>query len=82
MFLTTLQVLACAPSNLAVDNLVERLAAAKVRVVRVGHPARATPLTQRYTLDCLMHHRFVDFCAGKLNGKSGVECISFCFCDC
>ncbi|ROT69945.1 putative DNA-binding protein SMUBP-2 [Penaeus vannamei] len=50
------KVLACAPSNLAVDNLVERLAAAKVRVVRVGHPARATPLTQRYTLDCLMHH--------------------------
>ncbi|XP_047483924.1 DNA-binding protein SMUBP-2-like [Penaeus chinensis] len=50
------KVLACAPSNLAVDNLVERLAAAKVRVVRVGHPARATALTQRYTLDCLMHH--------------------------
>ncbi|CAL4117470.1 unnamed protein product, partial [Meganyctiphanes norvegica] len=50
------KVLACAPSNLAVDNLVERLAAVGVRVVRIGHPARATELTQRHTLDALMHH--------------------------
>lgn len=39
------RVLACAASNVAVDNLVERLAAAdgKMQLVRVGHPARLLP---------------------------------------
>mmetsp|Transcript_21345 Transcript_21345/g.63970 ORF Transcript_21345/g.63970 Transcript_21345/m.63970 type:complete len:157 (+) Transcript_21345:1219-1689(+) len=41
------RVLAVAASNIAVDNLVERLAAgtgaAKLRVVRMGHPARLLP---------------------------------------
>ncbi|KAK8384380.1 hypothetical protein O3P69_009288 [Scylla paramamosain] len=50
------KVLVCAPSNLAVDNLVERLAAAKVRLVRLGHPARVTALTQRHTLDAILHN--------------------------
>ena len=36
------KVLACAPSNIAVDNIIERLAAAEpgLRIVRIGHPAR------------------------------------------
>ncbi|KAK7023360.1 DNA-binding protein SMUBP-2 [Halocaridina rubra] len=50
------KILACAPSNLAVDNLVERLSATGVRVVRIGHPARVTPLTLKHTLDALLHH--------------------------
>ncbi|KAK4317794.1 hypothetical protein Pmani_011149 [Petrolisthes manimaculis] len=55
------KVLACAPSNLAVDNIVERLAVGRertgegIRIVRIGHPARATSLTQQYTLDALVH---------------------------
>ena len=40
-----MQVLAAAASNVAVDNLVERLTAAdpKLVVVRAGHPARLLP---------------------------------------
>ena len=48
------QVLACAPSNIAVDNLVERLAASKTRVVRLGHPARLLHTIQRYSLDAIL----------------------------
>jgi len=45
------KVLACAPSNLAVDNLLERLVRAGERVVRLGHPARVLPALQAHTLD-------------------------------
>jgi ATP-dependent RNA/DNA helicase IGHMBP2 len=45
------QVLAAAPSNLAVDNLVERLAKAGVDAVRVGHPARVLPSVLEHTLE-------------------------------
>lgn len=36
------KVLACAPSNIAVDNIIERLHKLnpKLRIVRIGHPAR------------------------------------------
>ncbi|TMA13766.1 MAG: IGHMBP2 family helicase [Deltaproteobacteria bacterium] len=45
------KVLAAAPSNLAVDNLVERLVAAGIDAVRVGHPARVLPAVIEHTLD-------------------------------
>ena len=45
------RVLAAAPSNLAVDNLVERLVEIGVDVVRVGHPARVLPAVVEHTLD-------------------------------
>lgn len=48
------QVLACAPSNLAVDNLMERLVAQGERAVRIGHPARVTPGLREHTLDQLV----------------------------
>jgi len=47
-------VLACAPSNLAVDNLLERLVAAGEPVIRVGHPARVLPELRAHTLDALV----------------------------
>jgi ATP-dependent RNA/DNA helicase IGHMBP2 len=48
------KVLACAPSNLAVDNIFERLLAAGERVVRLGHPARVLPELREHTLDLLV----------------------------
>lgn len=45
------RVLCAAPSNLAVDNLVERLAPLGLRLVRVGHPARVLPAVQELTLE-------------------------------
>lgn len=48
------KVLACAPSNLAVDNLLERLVRAGERAIRLGHPARVLPELQEHTLDLLV----------------------------
>jgi len=48
------KVLACAPSNLAVDNLLERLVRAGEKVIRLGHPARVLPELQEHTLDLLV----------------------------
>jgi hypothetical protein len=45
------KILAAAPSNLAVDNLVERLAAAGLDCVRLGHPARVLPALLAHTLE-------------------------------
>jgi len=45
------QVLVCAPSNNAVDLLVEKLSERDVKVLRVGHPARVTEEMLGLTLD-------------------------------
>jgi len=47
-------ILACADSNIAVDNLVEHLVSNGREVVRVGHPARVTPLLREHTLDYIL----------------------------
>ncbi|MFW5999169.1 MAG: IGHMBP2 family helicase [Halanaerobiaceae bacterium] len=44
-------VLATADSNIAVDNMVQRLAASGANVLRVGHPLRVTPVLREHTLD-------------------------------
>ncbi|MFW6269447.1 MAG: IGHMBP2 family helicase [Bacillota bacterium] len=46
-----IDILATADSNIAVDNLVERLAKSGAEVLRVGHPLRVTPLLRQHTLD-------------------------------
>src|SRR5262249_55696809 len=48
------KVLVCAPSNLAVDNLLERLLAAGEHAVRLGHPARVLPQLRDNTLDVMV----------------------------
>jgi superfamily I DNA and/or RNA helicase len=48
------RVLVCAPSNLAVDNLLERLVAFGEKALRLGHPARVLPGLREHTLDLLV----------------------------
>ncbi|XP_049748683.1 DNA-binding protein SMUBP-2 isoform X1 [Elephas maximus indicus] len=48
------KVLCCAPSNVAVDNLVERLAHCEQRVLRLGHPARLLESIQQHSLDAVL----------------------------
>ena len=54
------KVLACAPSNVAVDNLVKKLAEVsgthqrKIRIVRLGHPARVQSMLQKHSLDAII----------------------------
>jgi predicted DNA helicase len=44
------RVLASAPSNIAVDNMVEKLLPANLRIVRMGHPARTLESLRHVTL--------------------------------
>ena len=48
------RILACADSNVAVDNILEKLVESGVKAVRVGHPARVTPLLREHTLDSMI----------------------------
>ena len=45
------RVLACAPSNIAVDNIVERLAERGLKILRMGHPARLLPSVVEHALE-------------------------------
>lgn len=50
----------CAPSNIAVDNLVERLIApeegySRLKMIRLGHPARLLENIQGYSLDSIVN---------------------------
>ena len=55
-----LKVLAVAPSNIAVDNLAEKIAIqhpkqkVPVHLVRVGHPGRMTESVQQYTMEAVV----------------------------
>ena len=48
-----LRVLVCGPSNISVDNIVERLAPHKLPIIRLGHPARLLPSVLNHSLDVL-----------------------------
>ncbi|XP_070198061.1 DNA-binding protein SMUBP-2-like isoform X2 [Littorina saxatilis] len=76
------KVLALAPSNVAVDNLVERLGARHKRIVRIGHPARLLPHIAPYALDAMVAasdqtslaadaRRDLNNLLGQLKGKRG-----------
>ncbi|GFU17552.1 DNA-binding protein SMUBP-2 [Nephila pilipes] len=48
-----LKVLACAPSNVAVDNLVQKLAGYEIKMVRLGHPARISTIARQYCFEAI-----------------------------
>lgn len=48
------KVLVCAPSNLAVDNVLERLVAAGEKALRLGHPARIMEHLRVHSLDYMV----------------------------
>ena len=45
------RVLVCGPSNLSVDNVIERVAKGGVDLLRVGHPAKVLEAVLAHTLD-------------------------------
>ena len=47
------KLLVCGPSNISVDNIVERLAPYKIPMIRLGHPARLLPAVLNHSLDIL-----------------------------
>lgn len=47
------RIIVCGPSNISVDNIVERLAPHKVPMIRLGHPARLLPSVLNHSLDVL-----------------------------
>ncbi len=59
---TEKQVLVCAPSNAAVDLLVEKLLETQVNTLRIGHPARLTENVIENSLDVKIsrHPQFKD----------------------
>ncbi len=64
------KILAAADSNVAVDNLVERLDKIGVHVVRIGHPARVIPSLRRRSLDYLVQAEPDYIKAQKLRQKA------------
>ena len=50
------KILACAPSNTAVDNLLDKLLGLGVQAVRLGHPARVARGLREHSLDLLVEN--------------------------
>lgn len=50
------KILVCAPSNVAVDNILERLVSymPRANLLRIGHPARVNPKILPYCLDAIV----------------------------
>eukprot|EP00126_Sphaerothecum_destruens_P011044 Sdes_comp20847_c0_seq3m17568 len=55
----SVRILACGPSNLSVDNLLEKVfefAGNHLRLVRIGHPARLLPSVVEHSLESLIRN--------------------------
>ncbi|KAJ4414437.1 hypothetical protein N0V82_007944 [Gnomoniopsis sp. IMI 355080] len=53
MIKRNLRILVCGPSNISVDNIVERLSPHKIPILRLGHPARLLPSVLNHSLEVL-----------------------------
>ena len=69
-----------APSNVAVDNLAERLASKGVNIVRIGHPARVAEQVHPYSLDVIVEKqtRIVQDIRAKID-KSRLKLEKLCY---
>lgn len=71
------RVLAAATSNTAVDNMVEKFAAAKLRVVRIGNPAKIDTVAHKYSLEAqveqLTGQKLEDFSSLRQQLKSEMQ---------
>lgn len=49
------RILACAPSNVAVDNMLEKLVSnSSIKAIRLGHPTRMQDSIQNRSLDAVL----------------------------
>lgn len=68
------RVLACAPSNTAVDNLLERLLAIGEPAVRLGHPARISEELRQHSLDAMAEqHEVMHFVRQLMREAEQIE---------
>ncbi len=70
--------LCCAPSNIAVDNLVERLSGAeegfgRLKMIRLGHPARLLESIQEFSLDSMLARTDQYSLANDVKGKRALS---------
>ncbi|GCC51470.1 type III restriction enzyme, res subunit [Chryseotalea sanaruensis] len=74
------QVLVCAPSNAAIDLLVEKLSEQGLNVLRIGHPARVTEQTLSKTLDSrIANHEYYKDLRGMRRKMEELKTLAFKF---
>jgi ATP-dependent RNA/DNA helicase IGHMBP2 len=74
------QVLVCAPSNAAIDLLVEKLSDRGLNVLRIGHPARVTEQSLSKTLDSrIANHEYYKDLRGMRRKMEELKTLAFKF---
>jgi ATP-dependent RNA/DNA helicase IGHMBP2 len=74
------QVLVCAPSNAAIDLLVEKLSDRGLNVLRIGHPARVTEQSLSKTLDSrIANHEYYKDLRGMRRKMEELKILAFKF---
>uniref|UniRef100_A0A2C9KIG7 AAA+ ATPase domain-containing protein n=1 Tax=Biomphalaria glabrata TaxID=6526 RepID=A0A2C9KIG7_BIOGL len=75
-----LKVLVTAPSNVAVDNITERLGKYQViDIIRIGHPARFLPQVRKHSLDFRIEEYLETSIRSDINNCLFLECMHFIY---